>query len=80
MPLINCPECNHECSSTATACPKCGYPITNAADAMAVGTQITTIQETSKRFKIHLIGAWALFITGIIMTFGADICFIRVQV
>ena len=27
MALINCPECNHEMSNKATACPNCGYPI-----------------------------------------------------
>ena len=26
MPLINCPECAHEVSTTATACPNCGHP------------------------------------------------------
>jgi len=27
MALINCPDCNHEVSSSATACPKCGCPM-----------------------------------------------------
>ena len=26
MPLVNCPECAHEVSATATACPNCGHP------------------------------------------------------
>ena len=28
MALINCPDCNHGVSSSATACPKCGCPVT----------------------------------------------------
>lgn len=27
MALINCPECNKEISTEATACPNCGYNI-----------------------------------------------------
>lgn len=29
MPLINCPDCNTECSNLAQACPKCGRPLGN---------------------------------------------------
>lgn len=28
MALINCPECKHAISDKATACPQCGYPMT----------------------------------------------------
>lgn len=27
MAIIKCPECNHDVSTMATACPNCGYPI-----------------------------------------------------
>jgi uncharacterized membrane protein YvbJ len=27
MPLTNCPDCGHQCSPQAKACPKCGRPI-----------------------------------------------------
>jgi len=27
MALINCPECNHEVSSTTKICPNCGYQL-----------------------------------------------------
>ena len=30
MPIINCPECHHEVSDKAAACPQCGYPINTA--------------------------------------------------
>lgn len=71
MALINCPECNREISSSAATCPGCGTPIAAAADTLATGTQTTTIQETAKKFKLHLLGAWALFIGGWIWIFKA---------
>src|SRR5947209_10966031 len=27
MALVNCPECSNQVSSSAAACPKCGYPL-----------------------------------------------------
>ena len=27
MALISCPECSHEVSDQATACPNCGFPL-----------------------------------------------------
>jgi len=69
MALIRCPECNREISSSAVTCPGCGIPIASAADTLATGSPLTTIQETSKRFKIHIIGAWIVFIVGWIMVF-----------
>lgn len=27
MPLIVCPDCSHKVSTSANACPNCGYPI-----------------------------------------------------
>jgi hypothetical protein len=27
MPLTNCPDCNHQVSTEALACPSCGAPI-----------------------------------------------------
>lgn len=32
MAIIKCPECQNEVSDKATACPKCGCPITNALE------------------------------------------------
>ena len=43
MPLITCPECNHQVSDRATACPNCGCPMQNASSrdtATGVGVQI----------------------------------------
>ena len=30
MPLINCPDCGHQVSDQAPACPQCGRPINTA--------------------------------------------------
>jgi predicted amidophosphoribosyltransferase len=27
MPLVNCPDCQHQVSSEAFACPNCGKPL-----------------------------------------------------
>ena len=51
MALIQCPECSNTVSNTAAACPHCGAP---------VAPPIATIQETSKRLKVHIFVA-ALF-------------------
>ena len=54
MPIIICPECDNEVSSKAPTCPKCGAPIAGMLEAEAAGVPLTTIQETSKRFKLHV--------------------------
>jgi hypothetical protein len=35
MPLINCPDCGKEVSTSAVACPNCGRPMGQAASAPA---------------------------------------------
>lgn len=69
MALVNCPECEKQISSAAANCPHCGIPIAAAADTAATGTSLTTIQETAKRFKIQLLGAWGLLFIGLTMLF-----------
>ena len=66
MALINCSECNHEVSDKAEACPKCGAPIAGAKESVAAGTQIKTIQETSKKFKLQTLISVSLIIIGVI--------------
>ncbi len=65
MALISCPECNNQVSSTAAACPRCGAPIAGALEARAAGASLTTVQETSKRLKLHTLGAVLLIIIGV---------------
>lgn len=66
MALINCPECNNQVSNTAEACPHCGAPISGAKEGHAAGVQIKTIQETSKRLKLHVLFSAFLFWGGLL--------------
>ncbi len=66
MALINCTECNHEVSNKAEACPKCGAPIASARETVAAGTQIKTVQETSKKFKLQSLISVLLIIIGVV--------------
>ncbi len=66
MALISCGECNHEVSDKAEACPKCGAPIAAAREAVAAGTQIKTVQETSKKFKLQTLISVSLIIIGFV--------------
>lgn len=70
MALINCPECSKEVSDKAPSCPNCGNPISTANDTQAIGTSLTTIQETSKRLKMHTIGSVLLVIVGVVWGIG----------
>ncbi|MCP4748774.1 MAG: zinc-ribbon domain-containing protein [Desulfobacteraceae bacterium] len=66
MALIKCNECNNEVSDKANACPKCGAPIAAARETKAAGTQIKTIQETSKKFKLQTLISVSLIIVGMV--------------
>lgn len=72
MSLINCSECNHEVSDKAESCPKCGLPISNAKETLAAGTQINTIQETSKKFKMQTLISVSMIIIGFVWLFNND--------
>lgn len=63
MALIACPECKHQVSDKAPACPQCGAPIAAAAETAAVGVPLQTIQGTAKELKGQLALA-ALFFWG----------------
>ncbi|MFT5234775.1 MAG: putative membrane protein YvbJ [Shewanella sp.] len=64
MALIKCSECNDEVSDKAEACPKCGAPIAGARETVAAGTQVKTVQETSKKFKLQTLLSVLLLIIG----------------
>jgi membrane protein YdbS with pleckstrin-like domain len=36
MPLINCPECGKQVSTSAKACPSCGFPVAEKASESSV--------------------------------------------
>ena len=57
MALVTCMECQQEVSQLAIACPGCGAPVQNINTARAIGDNVNTIQEPSKRLKLHIIGS-----------------------
>lgn len=71
MALIRCHECRNQVSDTAASCPHCGAPIAGASESRAAGANLTTTQLTSKRFKLHAIGALSAFLIGLAMAIAA---------
>ena len=66
MALISCPECKNQVSSVAASCPKCGSPV-DVAETQAAGAPLTTVQETSKKFKLQILLASIMFWAGLFM-------------
>lgn len=66
MALIKCAECNNQVSSTAATCPHCGAPVASKTEHAATGSTVTTVQETGKRLKVHIMLSLAIFFIGII--------------
>ena len=65
MALINCPECNHEISDQAKACPHCGCPVKK---------KVTRADEqTKKNVKVFalILGA-AILVVAAILLFGGQ--------
>jgi len=71
MALINCPECGKQVSDKAMACPNCGVGIASAAESRGSGTTVTTVQETSKKLKLHTLGSVILILFGVIWVIAA---------
>lgn len=54
MALISCPECQHQVSTKAAACPQCGYPI-------AEKSGITRFAESDAGSKaVTAVGGWLI--------------------
>jgi len=66
MALIACPDCSTQVSDRAPTCPKCGAPIAGRLEAEAAGAALTTVQETSKRLKVHILISSLCFWGGLI--------------
>lgn len=73
MSLINCSECGNQVSSLAANCPKCGNPIAARAETIAAGTQVTTTQQTAKKFKQNMLIGGAICCLGIILIMSEDL-------
>ena len=65
MALVDCSECSHKVSELAEACPSCGAPIAGMKHTLAAGTQVQTVEETSKRFKVHILLSLTMAAVGI---------------
>ncbi len=64
--LIQCGGCGHDVSRNAQACPRCGEPIAAQAESAGSGVQLNTIQETSKKLKLHTLLAVGMMMMGFI--------------
>lgn len=70
MALIKCSECGGQVSDKAASCPHCGAPISRAKETSAAGQELTTIQQTSKKLKLHTVLSVLIAVIGIIVLFG----------
>jgi len=66
MALINCPECSKQVSDSAPYCPSCGVAIASKVESKAAGANLTTVQETSKKLKLHTLGSVAVIVVGVV--------------
>ncbi len=66
MALINCPECSKEVSDSAPSCPNCGVAIASKAESKAAAASLTTVQETSKKLKLHTLGSVVAIVVGVV--------------
>ena len=48
MPLINCPDCNHQVSGQTSTCPNCGFPI--ALENHSQSPTVQSFQNTKSEF------------------------------
>ena len=69
MALIYCPECAKQVSDSAVSCPNCGYGIASMRETKAAGTPLTTVQQTSKKLKLHYLISVFLIIIGLMWIF-----------
>lgn len=64
MALINCDECGFELSDKASACPKCGNPISSNEN----NRQTLLVEQTSKDLKLKLIIGMVVVVLGMILS------------
>ena len=65
MPLIACPECGREVSTSAKSCPSCGFPVADQQPAPAVeslpsGELLAEIRPSWWRYFWWLCFAWLI--------------------
>lgn len=63
MALIMCPDCGKDVSDAAPACPHCGRPVTLSSRISPPSSEVSTIELTGKRLKLHsLLSALAIIV------------------
>jgi hypothetical protein len=67
MPLIKCPDCQNDVSTSAAACPKCGAPVSSRV----LGTPVATVEQTSKRLKGQIAISAVIFWVGVTWMIGS---------
>ena len=89
MALVYCPECGHEISANAIACPNCGRPIAPAAPAEVTETVVTTPPAVVRRREsippwaivtMALLGVGLLFMLIMLMRGSGDDANVNVAV
>ncbi|MDO8453262.1 MAG: zinc ribbon domain-containing protein [Sulfurimonas sp.] len=68
--MIECPECQKQVSDSAHSCVNCGYPIKGKIEVGAGGEKITTVQNTGKSLKVHMLVSGAIALIGGLMMLG----------
>jgi hypothetical protein len=68
MSLVNCPECNHQVSASADACPNCGHPFTPPAVKSKVITHTST-QESFPKWIFIPLGILGLVLVFVLIMF-----------
>lgn len=62
MPLISCPECNHQTKTTVSACPECGFPLRRFSLAGKTPRKTSLLKPL-----LYISGAIALISIGILI-------------
>lgn len=73
MALIECPECGHEVSDQAEACPSCAFPVGAERDpSRGKDEEVQTIEATGKSYKAQMaLGVAGMILGVIILVAGA---------
>lgn len=70
MALVKCQDCGNDVSNRATACPKCGGPISGAAPLTEQST--VTTQQTSKPYKVLLMLGVVMICVGMVSCLASN--------
>lgn len=75
MSLMICPDCGHECSTSATACPQCGRPFVRPTVAPKVIVKEVPVEKEFPKWifvPIAILGAFVIFFLIVFLKGGED--------